>query len=165
MYAEISQHVLNQFDNLIEEGHIYQLSRCRVANAKTLYKPIDGCYMIYFTVHSQVVLRNHPTTCPRYTYKLTSFGDLSMLVGNVERFVDVLSVTIEVGEAQVIHLSNNHATASLLLPESLYYEILAALEHKEPFGDSELPVQCQQCLHHRRSKGSCRPFCRMFDED
>ncbi|CAN6334376.1 unnamed protein product [Urochloa humidicola] len=40
IYAEIPQQVLNQFQDQIEEGHAYQLSCFRVANAKSVYKPI-----------------------------------------------------------------------------------------------------------------------------
>ncbi|CAO2200833.1 unnamed protein product [Urochloa humidicola] len=39
MHAEIPQEVLNDFINHKEEGHIYEMRRFRVANAKSFYKP------------------------------------------------------------------------------------------------------------------------------
>ncbi|CAL4928398.1 unnamed protein product [Urochloa decumbens] len=112
MYAEIPQEMVHAFNNQIQEDEIYEIRRFRVANAKSMYKAVDGCYMIKFTVHTIVtVVERPPTTYPRYTYKLTAFEDLPMLVGNVQNFIDVLGVIIEIGEIETIQPSNNQPAA------------------------------------------------------
>ncbi|CAO2143197.1 unnamed protein product [Urochloa humidicola] len=49
---KIPREVLDQFINEVEEGDIYKMKRFRVANARTFYKPVEGRYMIKFTVHT-----------------------------------------------------------------------------------------------------------------
>ncbi|CAL5061540.1 unnamed protein product [Urochloa decumbens] len=112
MYAEIPQEMVHAFNNQIQEGEIYEIRRFRITNAKSLYKPVDGRYMIKFTVHTLITEPNKPpTTYPRYTYKLTPFEELPMLVGNVQNFIDVLGVIIEISEVEMIQPSNNQPAA------------------------------------------------------
>ncbi|CAN6324103.1 unnamed protein product [Urochloa humidicola] len=119
IYAEIPHELLAQFNNQIQESHIYEISRFRVANAKSFYKAVDGRYMIYFTVHTQIAApSNPPVTCPLYTYKLTAFEKLPMLVGNVQNFIDVLGIIVEIGEIEMVQPSQNQgsiATKKLIL--------------------------------------------------
>ncbi|CAN6165639.1 unnamed protein product [Urochloa humidicola] len=58
------------------------------------------------------MLKNPPTTCPRYTYKLTAFAELPMLVGNTTNFIDVLGVVVQINEPQMIQPSPNSAPVS-----------------------------------------------------
>ncbi|CAN6208301.1 unnamed protein product [Urochloa humidicola] len=112
MYAEIPQEMVHEFNNQIQEGDIYELRRFRVTNAKSMYKPVDGRYMIKFTVHTLIAVPNRPpTTYPRYTYKLTAFEQLPMLVGNVQNFIDVLGVIVEISEVEMIQTYNNQPAA------------------------------------------------------
>ncbi|CAL5056832.1 unnamed protein product [Urochloa decumbens] len=107
------EEMVHEFNNQIEEGEIYELKRFRVTNAKTLYKAVDGRYMIKFTIHTLIaVAKRPPTTFPRYTYRLTAFEELSMLVGNVQNFIDVLGVVVEIGEVEMIQPSNNQASTA-----------------------------------------------------
>ncbi|CAM0150633.1 unnamed protein product [Urochloa decumbens] len=112
MYAEIPQEMVHAFNNQIQEGEIYEIRCFRVANAKSLYKHVDGRYMIKFTVHTLIMEPNRPpTTYPRYTYKLTPFEELPKLVGNVQNFIDVLGVIVEISEVEMIQPSNNQPPA------------------------------------------------------
>ncbi|CAL5077051.1 unnamed protein product [Urochloa decumbens] len=82
MYAEIPQEVLADYNNHIQE------------------------------VHTQIVNpTNPPTTYPRYTYSLTPFEELPMVVGNVQKFVDVLGVVVEISEVEMVQPPNGHAPA------------------------------------------------------
>jgi hypothetical protein len=47
------------------------------ASSKTYFKPVDGNFMIPFTLYTQVKVVKYPTPAfPRYTYKLTSFENI-----------------------------------------------------------------------------------------
>ncbi|CAL4928117.1 unnamed protein product [Urochloa decumbens] len=112
MYAEIPQEMVHAFNNQIQEGEIYEIRRFRVTNAKSLYKPVDGHCMIKFTVHTLVTEPDKPpTTYPRYTYRLTAFEELPMLVGNVQNFIDVLGIIVEISEVEMIQPTNNQPAA------------------------------------------------------
>ncbi|CAO2189268.1 unnamed protein product [Urochloa humidicola] len=112
MYAEIPQDVLANYNEHIQEGHIYEISRFRVAYAKSLYNAVDARFMIYFTVHTHISNpANPPTTYPRYTYRLTPFEELPMVVGNITKFVDVLGIIVEISEVRMLQPSHGHAPA------------------------------------------------------
>ncbi|CAN6174122.1 unnamed protein product [Urochloa humidicola] len=130
MHAEIPQEVLFEFINQVEEGRVYEIRRFRIANAKSFYKPVEGRYMIKFTVHTQIAtVANPPTTYPRYTYRLTAFEDLSMLVGNTKNFIDVLGVIVQISEIEMIQSSNYApvATRKLILEDVSGFEIQVTL--------------------------------------
>ncbi|CAD6244437.1 unnamed protein product [Miscanthus lutarioriparius] len=60
MYGEIPAQEVDTKSPLIEEGGIYVISRFRVSNAKSGYRPVDARYMIEFTLHTTVSpARNH----------------------------------------------------------------------------------------------------------
>lgn len=47
------------------------------ASSKTYFKPVDGNFMIQFTLYTQVKVVKDPTPAfPRYIYKLTSFENI-----------------------------------------------------------------------------------------
>ena len=67
MYGEIPAQEVDTKSPLIEEGGIYVISRFRVSNAKSGYRPVDARYMIEFTLHTTVSpARNHMPDFPRY---------------------------------------------------------------------------------------------------
>ncbi|CAO2037473.1 unnamed protein product [Urochloa humidicola] len=64
---------------------------------------------------------NAPSAYPRYTYRLTAFEDLPMLVGNTRDFVDVLGIVTQISEIEMIQPSSNHepvATRKLVLADA-----------------------------------------------
>jgi replication factor A1 len=46
MYGEIPEPEVETKSPLIEEGGIYVISRFRVSNAKSGYRPVDSSYMV-----------------------------------------------------------------------------------------------------------------------
>jgi hypothetical protein len=67
----------------IEQGSIYVISCFKVALAKSLYKPVDTQFMIYFTFYTRVKLeKDPPTTFPKYIYMIPPFSGLESYAGS-----------------------------------------------------------------------------------
>ncbi|KAL6858850.1 hypothetical protein ACP4OV_017852 [Aristida adscensionis] len=54
MYAEIPASEVEAKRPLLEEGGVYIISRFRVSNAKSFYRPVDAKYMVEFTCYTKV---------------------------------------------------------------------------------------------------------------
>lgn len=108
MYAEIPQETIPKLEHLLDVGKVYAISKFKVANTKTTYKPVDASLMMELTDFSVIELaKNPPATIPEYIHKLTP---LSSIVP-VER--TVFTYTGEhAHKAMYIH----HAPLSYLLP-------------------------------------------------
>jgi hypothetical protein len=64
-----------------------------VAPANSLYKPVDAQFMIYFTCYTRVQLaKDHPTTFPKYIYRITPFSSLESYAGNNTNFLGKHSI-------------------------------------------------------------------------
>ncbi|XP_062194100.1 uncharacterized protein LOC133897388 isoform X4 [Phragmites australis] len=107
IYAEIPNSEIERKDPLLQEGGIYVMSRFRVSNSKTLYRPVDAPYMIEFTCYTKITpARDPPETFPRYVYKLTPFLELPHYTGENKNFLDVIGIVTEVSDTSLIQLAN-----------------------------------------------------------
>ncbi|XP_062233898.1 uncharacterized protein LOC133931088 [Phragmites australis] len=110
IYAEIPSSEIDTKSPLIQEGSIYIISRFRVSRAKSLYRPVDGPYMVEFTCYTKVTpAKDIPESFPAYIYNLTSFVDLPKHAGENKNFLDVLGILIEVSDTRLVQLPNQPA--------------------------------------------------------
>lgn len=94
MYGEIPGPEVETKSPLIEENGIYVISRFRVSNAKSGYKPVDGRYMVEFTLHTTVsAARTDLTGFPEYAYKITPIDQLSSHAGDTRNFLGGFMIT------------------------------------------------------------------------
>jgi hypothetical protein len=73
---------------LIQENGTYIISRFKVTNAKTFYRPVAGELMIRFTCYKKIApATNPPSTFPKYIYQLTPFDPIDSFVNDSKDFV------------------------------------------------------------------------------
>jgi hypothetical protein len=73
---------------LIQENGTYIISRFKVTNAKTFYRPVAGELMIRFTCYKKIApATNPPSTFPKYIYRLTPFDPIDSFVNDSKDFV------------------------------------------------------------------------------
>jgi hypothetical protein len=73
---------------LIQQNGIYIISRFKVTNAKTFYRPVAGELMIKFTCYTKIApATNPPSTFPKYIYRLTPFDQIDSFVDGSEDFL------------------------------------------------------------------------------
>ncbi|XP_062190821.1 replication factor A protein 1-like isoform X2 [Phragmites australis] len=107
IYAEIPSSEIDTKSPLIQEGGIYIISRFRVSKAKSLYRPVDGPYMVEFTCYTKITpAKDVPQTFPTHIYKLTPFTDLRRHIGENRNFLDVLGIITEVSDTRSVQLPN-----------------------------------------------------------
>ncbi|XP_062220897.1 uncharacterized protein LOC133920180 isoform X2 [Phragmites australis] len=107
IYAEIPNSEIETKDSLLDEGGIYIMSRFRVSNSKSLYRPVNAPYMIEITCYTKITpARDPPKTFPRYVYRLTSFVELPQYAGENRNFLDVIGIITEVSDTSLIQLAN-----------------------------------------------------------
>lgn len=134
MYGEIPEQEVDTKSPLLEEGGIYVISRFRVSNAKSGYRPVDSQYMVEFTLHTTIsAARTDLPGFPRYAYKLTPIDALSSHAGDtrnflgkfmpnqtifrlatvrysyIDTFVDTIGLLVEVSGTYTIRLPNKPA--------------------------------------------------------
>lgn len=113
MYAEISEKLVNDFINLIEEGKIYDIRKFFVFPKKYVFRPVDADAMIRFTKYTTVVERlGLESLFPFCTYELNPFAQLPRPSDMPEQFTDVLGVVSGVSDA-VQHHSASRAEPSV----------------------------------------------------
>ncbi|XP_062207705.1 replication factor A protein 1-like isoform X2 [Phragmites australis] len=127
MYAEIAADNIETKKSLLTEGKIYTFRRFRVLKSKTTYRPVESEFMIDITCHT-LIEENHdaPADFPLYTYSLTNFVDLPMLVGETKRFIDVIGMITEISELATIQLQNQQRPTlrrTITLKDSSNYEM------------------------------------------
>ncbi|XP_062210360.1 uncharacterized protein LOC133911879 isoform X6 [Phragmites australis] len=127
MYAEIAADNIETKKSLLAEGKIYTFRRFRVLKSKTTYRPVESEFMIDITCHT-LIEENHdaPVDFPLYTYSLTNFVDLPMLVGETKHFIDVIGMITEISELATIQLQNQQRPTlrrTITLKDSSNYEI------------------------------------------
>ncbi|XP_047071338.1 replication protein A 70 kDa DNA-binding subunit-like [Lolium rigidum] len=104
MYAEVPEKIVDQFMDMIREGHVYDIRKFFVFPKKYVFRPVDGKVMIKFTRYTSVVERNGlDALFPFCTYELTPFGQLPKPSDMPERFSDVLGVITGVSDAVQYH--------------------------------------------------------------
>jgi hypothetical protein len=104
MYSEISEKLVNDFINLIEEGKIYDIRKFFVFPKKYVFRPVDVDAMIRFTKYTTVVERlGLESLFPFCTYELTPFAQLPRPSDMPEQFTDVLGVVSGVSDAVQYH--------------------------------------------------------------
>lgn len=104
MYAEVPEKIVDQFMDMIREGHVYDIRKFFVFRKKYVFRPVDGKVMIKFTRYTSVVERNGlDALFPFCTYELTPFGQLPKPSDMPERFSDVLGVITGVSDAVQYH--------------------------------------------------------------
>ena len=119
---------------LIEEGGIYVISRFRVSNAKSGYRPVASRYMVEFMLHTVVsAARTDMPDFPKYAYRITPISDLPshagdtrdfvgtllhvhrlfflslLLLTNTTMFPDTIGLLVEKSDAYTVHLPNKPA--------------------------------------------------------
>ncbi|XP_062227408.1 replication factor A protein 1-like [Phragmites australis] len=100
IYAEIPNSEVDTKSTLIQEGGTYIISRFRVSKAKSLYRPVDGPYMIELTCFTKITPAKEVTeTFPAYIYKLTTISDL-------RSHADVLGIITAVSDTRLVQLPN-----------------------------------------------------------
>ena len=88
MYAEIAADNVESKKSLLTEGKIYTFKRFRVLKSKSTYRPVESEFMIDITCHTLIEEKHDaPSDFSLYTYSLTQFADLPMLVGETKRFI------------------------------------------------------------------------------
>lgn len=121
--------------HLLEENGIYVISRFRISNAKSGYRPVNSPYMVEFTLHTTIsAARTDMHGFPEYAYKITPIDGLSTHAGDTKDFLgefiskelkvclvlsypfadqdkiaDTIGVLVEVSEAYTVRLPNKPA--------------------------------------------------------
>jgi replication factor A1 len=91
MYGEIPQQEVEAKSPLLQEGGIYVISRFRVSNAKSGYRPVDSPYMVEFTLHTTIsAARTDLPAFPQYAYKITPIDALPSHAGDTKNFLGEL---------------------------------------------------------------------------
>jgi replication factor A1 len=91
MYGEIPQQEVETKSPLLEEGGIYIISRFRVSNAKSGYRPVDSPYMVEFTLHTTIsAAKTDLLAFPQYAYKITPIDALATHAGDTKNFLGML---------------------------------------------------------------------------
>ncbi|XP_066385069.1 uncharacterized protein [Miscanthus floridulus] len=135
---------------------IYVISRFRVSNAKSGYRPVDSPYMVEFTPHTTIsVARTDMPGFPKYAYKITPIDALSAHAGDTKNFlggfmfieltvlfvllyaytnenkiIDTIEILVEVSEAYRVRLPNKLAptlTRHFVLRDLSYSEMKITL--------------------------------------
>lgn len=110
IYAEIPVSEVGTKSPLLHEGGIYVISRFRVSNAKSAYRPVDSPYMVEFTLHTTVsAARDDMPDFPKYAYKITPIHDLSTHTGDTKNFVDTIGLLVEMSDTHTVRLPNKPA--------------------------------------------------------
>lgn len=88
MYGEIPEPEVETKGPLLEEGGIYVISRFRVSNAKSGYRPVDSPYMVEFTLHTTIsAAKTDMPAFPQYFYRLTPIDALPSHAGDTRNFL------------------------------------------------------------------------------
>jgi replication factor A1 len=88
MYGEIPEPEVDTKSPLIQEGSIYVISRFRVSNAKSGYRPVDCPYMVEITLHTTIsAARTDMPGFPEYAYSVTPIDALSVHAGDTRNFL------------------------------------------------------------------------------
>lgn len=67
------------------------ISRFRVSNSKSGYRPINAPYMIEFTLHTTIEPKvDAPPTFPQYAYEIVPLSELHQRAGDTSNFVGKL---------------------------------------------------------------------------
>ncbi|KAG0516851.1 hypothetical protein BDA96_09G037800 [Sorghum bicolor] len=131
MYGEIPQQEVETKSPLLEEGGIYIISRFRVSNAKSGYRPVDSPYMVEFTLHTTIsAAKTDLLAFPQYAYKITPIDALATHAGDTKNFLDTIGVLVEVSEAYRVRLPNKPIpilTRHIVLRDLSYSEIKITL--------------------------------------
>lgn len=131
MYGEIPGPEVEAKSPLVEEGGVYIISRFRVSNAKSGYRPVDARYMVEFTLHTTVtVARDDVVRFPEYAYKITPINELSSHSGDTRNFLDTIGTLLEVSDAYMVHLPNKPAptlSRHIILRDLSYSEMKVTL--------------------------------------
>lgn len=91
MYAQIPQESIPKLEHLLNVGKVYAISKFRVTNAKTTYKPFDASLMMELTDFSVIELpKNPPATIPEYIYNLTPLSSIVPVERTVFTYTDVI---------------------------------------------------------------------------
>ncbi|XP_066316197.1 uncharacterized protein [Miscanthus floridulus] len=112
MYGEIPGSEVVAKSPLIEEGGIYVISRFRVSNTKSGYRPVASRYMVEFTLHTVVSAAR--TDMPDFP----------------KDFVDTTGLLVEKSDAYTVHLPNKPAptlTRHIVLRDLSYSEMKVTL--------------------------------------
>lgn len=131
MYGEIPEPEVDTKSPLIQEGSIYVISRFRVSNAKSGYRPVDCPYMVEITLHTTIsAARTDMPGFPEYAYSVTPIDALSVHAGDTRNFLDTIGVLVEVSEAYRVRLPNKPAptlTRHIVLRDLSYSEMKITL--------------------------------------
>ncbi|KAL6633538.1 hypothetical protein ACP70R_026209 [Stipagrostis hirtigluma subsp. patula] len=107
MYAEVPASEVESKQPLLQEGGVYVMSRFRVSNAKSFYRPVDMRYMIEFTCYTRIVPASDvPSGFPTMVYNLVPLPQLTGYRGDNRRFLDAIGVVTRVSESGLVQLSN-----------------------------------------------------------
>ncbi|KAL6848065.1 hypothetical protein ACP4OV_022193 [Aristida adscensionis] len=110
MYAEIPASEVDKKGPLVQEGGVYVMSRFRVSNPKTFYKPVDARYIIELTGYTKIMPAKEDTSAlPMITYDLVLLSELTQYSGENKRFLDVLGTVLQVTDLTQVQLPNQPA--------------------------------------------------------
>ncbi|XP_010234974.1 uncharacterized protein LOC104583690 isoform X2 [Brachypodium distachyon] len=93
MYGEVAALHVDKFREQLTEGNVFLIKDFFVQQSKNMYKAVEGEFMIKLTPRSKVeVQQNVPADFPRYTYSLSDFQILPILIRHTDSFIDVLGI-------------------------------------------------------------------------
>ncbi|KAL6893463.1 hypothetical protein ACP4OV_007561 [Aristida adscensionis] len=121
MYAEIPASELEAKRPLLEEGGVYIISRFRVSNAKSFYRPVDAKYMIEFTCYTKINQPRKTPVCSRALHMIWSLSRI--LLGTLETIRDVLGIVTQISDT--LALCNSLISQRLLTAGTLSSDTLA----------------------------------------
>ncbi|CAD6243026.1 unnamed protein product [Miscanthus lutarioriparius] len=91
IYGEIPGNEVEAKSPLLQEDGNYVISRFRVSNAKSGYRPVDCPYMVEFTLHTTFpAARTDMPAFLKYAYKITPIHELSSHAGDTRNFLVTL---------------------------------------------------------------------------
>lgn len=131
MYGEIPAQEVQAKSPLIEENGIYVISRFRVSNAKSGYRPVDARYMVEFTLHTTVsAARTDMPDFPKHAYKIVPIDALPAHAGDTKNFLDTIGTLVGVSDVHTVHLPNKPVptlSRHIILRDLSYSEIKITL--------------------------------------
>ncbi|CAN6247252.1 unnamed protein product [Urochloa humidicola] len=91
MYVEIPPEDIPYLKTHLQEGKIVNIKRFLVQRAKTIYKVVEGPYMIRLSQRSIITpILPEPPNFPKHVYNLVPFSELPQHVNLSNRFLDVI---------------------------------------------------------------------------
>ncbi|CAL4956986.1 unnamed protein product [Urochloa decumbens] len=91
MYVEIPPEDIPYLKAHLQEGKIVNIKRFLVQRAKTIYKVVEGPYMIRLSQRSIITpIVPEPPNFPKYVYNVVPFSELPQHANLFNRFLDII---------------------------------------------------------------------------